>query len=71
VPLIVPLFAVWIGIAFNDETLSYSQSLASITILAGLGMFIAAKRQPSACRTTENSEVTGDAASPIKGASAR
>jgi drug/metabolite transporter (DMT)-like permease len=71
VPLIVPLFAVWIGIAFNDETLSYSQSLASITILAGLGMFIAAKRQPNACRTTENNEVTGDAASPIKGASAR
>ena len=67
VPLIVPLFAVWIGIAFNDETLSYSQSLASITILAGLGMFIAAKRQPSASRTAADTAVTGEPVKPGRG----
>ena len=55
VTLIVPMFAVWIGIVFNDETLSHSQSLASITILAGLAMFIAAKR-----RTKESEEVKID-----------
>jgi drug/metabolite transporter (DMT)-like permease len=51
VTLIVPMFAVWIGIAFNDETLSYSQSIASVIILSGLAMFIAAKKRSKATQT--------------------